>query len=327
MNNQGTEFRDDRRAGSYLPAATVRELNQLSAWKATLSVLETVGVIALAIGISLYWWTPWVVVPAIFIIATRQQACFVLAHDAAHYRLYPQRWLNDLVGRSLAMMVGISMSTYRVIHRLHHNHLYEARDPDMPIHGGYPRGRTYLWRKIAKDLSGLTAYKTYSYFFGAPVINDDAEAAGRPLDDTSPALRRAARQDRWLVAGFHVAAPIAAFAAGYGVEYLLLWLLPMVTLLQAILRVRAICEHGAVDDIASPLKAARTNLGPKALLWLFFPHHVHYHIEHHLYPAVPHYNLKACHDALRANGALGEAEVRRLPDTVRRVFADPATAL
>src|SRR5207249_3729954 len=106
--------------------------------------------------------------------------------------------------------------------------------------------------------------------------------------DTSPALRRMARQDRWIVVGFHVSAPLAAFAAGHGIEYLVLWVLPLLTVLQPILRFRAICEHGAVRDLASPLKAARTNLAPAWLRWVLFPHHVGYHLEHHLYPAIPH---------------------------------------
>ena len=54
-----------------------------------------------------------------------------------------------------------------------------------------------------------------------------------------------------------------------------------------------------------------------------FPHHVNYHIEHHLYPAVPHYNLPACHRALAASGALRDAEVRRLREGLQRVFAAP----
>src|SRR6185437_14394642 len=118
-------------------------------------------------------------------------------------------------------------------------------DPDIPLHGGYPRGRAYLVKKLAKDLAGLSAFKTYAYFFGAPAINADSGAANRPLDDTSPELRRAARRDRWAVAGFHVGAPCVAFAAGCGVEYLVLWVLPLLTVLQPILRLRAICEHGA----------------------------------------------------------------------------------
>jgi fatty acid desaturase len=321
---RGTEFRDDGRGHAGLPPALVKELSRLDPVRATLGVAETVGALAAATAAALLWWTPWVVVPALVVVATRQQACFILAHDAAHYRLYGRRWLNDLVGRALAVAVGISMCTYRVLHRLHHNHLYGAQDPDIPLHGGYPRGRRYLLRKLTKDLGGLTALKTYAYFFGAPAINEATGAKSRPLDDTAPALRRAARRDRWIVAGFHAAAPAAAFATGWGIEYLVLWVLPLLTLLQPILRFRAIAEHGAVRDEASPLLAARTNLGPAWLRWLVFPHHVNYHLEHHLYPAIPHYNLPRAHAEMRRRGLLEGAEVRSVFATARLVAADPS---
>jgi len=101
---------------------------------------------------------------------------------------------------------------------------------------------------------------------------------------------------------------------------------PLLTVLQPILRLRAICEHGAVVDLASPLTASRTNrtwggvanVAGRALL---FPHHVNYHIEHHLYPAVPHYHLPRLHRLLAQKGALDGAEVRDLPATLRLVFA------
>jgi fatty acid desaturase len=319
---QGREFRADGRRAAGLPPDVLKQLYQLSFWPAMLGVIETLGVLAAAIAVSLVWWTPWVVAPMLVVICSRQQACFVLAHDAAHYRLFAQRWLNDLVGCLVAIPVGISMRTYRVVHRLHHNHLYESRDPDIPLHGGYPRGRAYLAKKLLRDLTGATAPKTYAYFFGAPAINDDATAVNRPLDDTAPELRRAARIDRWWVVGFHVAAPIAAYAGGYLLEYLVLWLLPLVTLLQALLRLRAICEHGAVSDTTSPLLAARSNTGPGWLIWLMFPHSVNYHIEHHLYPAIPFYNLPRAHAEMQARGLLQGAEVRDIRDTLRRIFAE-----
>ncbi|MEQ9640288.1 MAG: fatty acid desaturase family protein [Alphaproteobacteria bacterium] len=320
-DTRGQDFREDRRRRQGLPADVVQRLNRLDPAKATWAVVETFAVIALAVAAAIVWWHPVSVVLAMVLIATRQQAFFVLAHDAAHYRMYRTRWLNDAVGRLCGTVVGISMCTYRVVHRLHHNHLYEKQDPDIPLHGGYPRGAGYLAKKLLKDLLGFTAYKTYAYFFGAPTINDDAGAGNRPLDDTAPALRAAARRDRWVVVGFHAAAPLVAFAAGYGVEYLLLWVLPLVTVLQPLLRLRAICEHGAVDDLHLPLKAARTNTGPAWLMWLVFPHHVHYHIEHHLYPAIPHYNLPAAHRAMREAGLLDDAEVRPVWQTMRKVFA------
>jgi fatty acid desaturase len=222
------------------------------------------------------------------------------------------------------------MCTYRVTHRLHHNNLYSEEDPDTAIHGGYPRGRGYLLDKLLRDLAGLNAWKTFAYFFGSPAINADTQRAIRPLDDTSPQLRAAARRDRWWVVGFHLAAPLAAWLLGgprgLGL-YLLLWVLPLLTVLQPILRMRAILEHGAVEDLGSPLTAARTNRTWGSALNLFaravlFPHHVNYHLEHHLYPAVPHYHLPRLHRLLREKGALEAAEVRDVRDTWNLVYAE-----
>ena len=195
----GEEFKDDhrRQSGRALPKELVQQLTRRSAWRATLAVVEDFTVLAVAIAAALaYWPNPLVLVPAVLIIGTRQHALFVITHDAAHYLLYERRWVNELVGRACAMIQGLSMCTYRVIHRLHHNNLYGALDPDTALHGGYPRGRMYLVKKLAKDLSGLTAWKTYAYFLGgAPALNTATNTALRPLDDTSERLRDAYRAD------------------------------------------------------------------------------------------------------------------------------------
>ena len=59
--------------------------------------------------------------------------------------------------------------------------------------------------------------------------------------------------------------------------------------------------------MAPPLTAARTNIAPAWLEWLIFPHQVNYHIEHHLYASVPHYNLPRLHRMLRERGVLAGA--------------------
>ena len=318
----GEEFKDDFRRA--LPKEVVRELTRRSAWRATGAVLADVAVLAAAIGLALaYWPNPLVLVPAVIIIGTRQHALFVIAHDAAHYLLYERRWLNDVVGRACAAAQGLSMCTYRVIHRLHHNNLYGELDPDTALHGGYPRGRRYLVRKLVKDLSGLTAWKTYAYFLGgAPALNTATNVALRPLDDTSPKLRDEARADRNIVIGLHIVALAAFAASGHLVQYLVLWVLPLVTVVQAILRLRAIAEHGATTDFSSPLTAARTNLGPAWLRWLVFPHNVNYHVEHHLYASVPQYNLPRLHEQMKRHGILEGAEVIAFQRTLGKIFAE-----
>jgi hypothetical protein len=118
------------------------------------------------------------------------------------------------------------------------------------------------------------------YFLGgAPALNTATNVASR-RSTTRRKSSLEAKRDRNVVIGFHLAL-LAGFAwSGYLVQYLVLWVLPLVTVVQAILRLRAIAEHGATTDFSSPLTAARTNTGPAWLEWLIFPHHVNYHIEH-----------------------------------------------
>ena len=333
----GEEFREDHRAPGarnaqarkLLTPAELAPLTRLSTWRSLAAIAQTFGLIGGAIAFAWASWPSGWIVLSIVVIGIAQHGLFILAHEAAHYRLFANRTANDLVGRFVGMIGGVSMCTYRVTHRLHHNNLYTEEDPDTAIHGGYPRGRRYLLGKLLRDITGLNAWKTYAYFFGAPAINADTNRAIRPLDDTSPDLRAAARKDRWWVVAFHVAAPVVARALG-GSEalllYLLLWVLPLVTVLQPILRLRAILEHGAVDDLGSPLTAARTNRtwgSPlNRLAGLLFPHHVNYHLEHHLYPAVPHYHLPRLHRLLLEKGALHDAEVRDVRATWDRVYAE-----
>jgi len=346
-SRSGEEFREDlrERGGTSMAAggpsqhaqsprrvlspAELAALTELDDWRSVGAIAITLGIIALAVASGIAVWPSPAVALAVVVIGIQQHALFILAHDSAHYRLFRSRALNDGVGRAIGMAGGISMCTYRVIHRLHHNNLYTDEDPDTAIHGGYPRGVAYLWKKLAADLVGLNAWKTFAYFFGSPAINRDTHRAARPLDDTSPALRAAARRDRWLVVAFHIVVPLALLALGGAhalLLYLVLWVLPGVTVLQVILRLRAIAEHGAVTDLSSPLTAARSNrthgslanrLGRLAL----FPHHVNYHLEHHLYPAVPHYHLPRLHRLLEQKGVLAGAEVRDVPATMRAIFA------
>ena len=339
---RGEEFRDDLRplatprAGSgnatarrILSPAELAPLTEMNDARSLGAIALTVGVIGAAIAFAIAVWpSPWMVL-SVIVVGVQQHALFILAHEAAHYRLFRSRALNDCVGWLIGMAGGISMCTYRVIHRLHHNNLYTEEDPDTAIHGGYPRGVGYLWKKLAQDLFGLNAWKTFAYFFGAPALNAETNRAARPLDDTSPALRTSARRDRGAVVAFQIGAPLLALLLGGWLlllQYVVLWLLPLLTVLQPILRLRAIAEHGAVTDLSSPLTAARSNrsagsLGNRLGRALLFPHHVNYHLEHHLYPAVPHYHLPALHRLLQDKGALAGAEVRDLAGTLGLVFA------
>jgi fatty acid desaturase len=63
-------------------------------------------------------------------------------------------------------------------------------------------------------------------------------------------------------------------------------------------------------------------VAPGWVEWLIFPHQVNYHIEHHLYASVPHYNLPALHRELQRNSVLDGAEVISFRETLGKIFAD-----
>jgi fatty acid desaturase len=49
---------------------------------------------------------------------------------------------------------------------------------------------------------------------------------------------------------------------------------------------------------------------------------VNYHIEHHLYASVPHYNLPALHREMVRSGLLDRAEVIPFRATLGKIFAE-----
>ena len=335
---QGEEFRD-RNVRRRLPAAELAPLTRLSNWKSLQAIMQTVSLVAVTAALGVFgmnflhngsggepWFGLCMIVVAVLLMGCWQHALAIISHESTHYRLFANRSANDVVGRLAGMLIGVSTYSYRIVHRVHHNNLYEAIDPDLALMAGYPRGKMYLTKKLLKDAAGLTAWRNYLYFFGAPALNANTGLKQKPLDDTTDRLRDMALADRWVVVAFHVCLPAAMFAIGCGSEYLVLWILPAITVQAVILRLRAVAEHGAPSDTSTPLGAARTNIDLP--LWArvaLFPHHVNYHLEHHLYPAVPHYHLPALHERLKAHGILDGAEVRPFAATMRRVFAERQT--
>ncbi len=322
---KGEEFRlvlDAR-----LPAKVVKRLTRVSPLLSTFSLMQTLGIIAAAAALPQIIPHPAVYAACVLVMASQQHALAILAHEAVHYRLYDNRRVNDVIGKLAGWMISVSMLTYRIVHRLHHNHLYQPIDPDLALQAGYPRGKAYLLKRLAKDVAGLTTIKNYAYFYGQPGSNTasaaDSKRTRQLIDDTSPGLKHAASRDRIIAALFQLVVLAVAIASGWWFEYLVLWLLPLLTVFQGLLRFRALAEHGAVPDTADVRTATRTTMASWWSRWLVFPHHVNYHLAHHLYPAIPHYRLKEAHRALGSAGCLAKAETCTLWQAWRKFYADP----
>ncbi|MEQ8661564.1 MAG: fatty acid desaturase, partial [Gammaproteobacteria bacterium] len=93
-----------------------------------------------------------------------------------------------------------------------------------------------------------------------------------------------------------------AAAAGHAWVYPALWLVPLLTWQQLVLRVRNIAEHACVRAPEDVFGNARTTLAGWLERALIAPYRVNYHLEHHLVPWVPCYRLPELRRYLVANG-------------------------
>ena len=89
---------------------------------------------------------------------------------------------------------------------------------------------------------------------------------------------------------YYLAAAVAIGYVGGWTHVALLWFLPSFTILPVILRIRSIAEHFGVEA-DHDLNSSRNFAGPVWERLLLAPHSVGHHLDHHLFPSVPFYNL------------------------------------
>lgn len=290
-------------SGVRLPAEELRPLMQIRPSRAWAAIASTWGLIGASLTLALAYPHPLTWFVAFLIVGRCQHALAVLMHDAAHYRLFENRWWNDFVGHWLcARPIASHLVAYRTVHLRHHKYLLTEKDPDLSLSLPFPCGRASWWRKLLRDATGISALTMRGY------LTVD-RASGRVRLARGNLLRRwtwsTAIQRALVALGVG-----ALFWWGYGWAFVALWWLPLMTVYQVILRVRGVLEHAAVPDRLDPLRNARTIVTRNPIAKFFLnPHHVAYHLEHHLYPAVPHYNLPRLHQALRATGRFATALV------------------
>src|SRR5207244_2514553 len=79
--------------------------------------------------------------------------------------------------------------------------------------------------------------------------------------------------------------------------FLVLWLIPEFTVLTAIFRIRNLSEHYGVGS-THELNESRNVLPAWWERMLIAPCNVNFHLDHHLFPSVPWYNLPRLHRVL-----------------------------
>ena len=279
-----------------------------SSWKGIALVLHCWLVIGAAIAVGVAW--PFIVPLMLLVVGNRQLGLFILMHDAAHGLLHPNRAINDRLAR---WFCGNELDQYRPYHLQHHRFVQQSDDPDLVLSKPFPITRASLRRKIIRDLTGQTFYKQR---FGRLAAQLKARAAGTPA---WPVVAAEMQRQRVFLATNAVG--LVAFSlAGLAWAWLALWLLPQMSWLPLVSRLRNISEHALVaQNGTDPLRHARTTHANWLERAFIAPYWVNYHCEHHMFTQIACWNLPLAHRMLRAKGVTARMEIQSGYATVLRL--------
>ncbi len=271
-----------------------RELNQASDVKAGLQIGGHLSLLALTASAA---WSvqdrPWLLVPALFLHGTVYVFLLNATHELSHGSVFRTRFLNRFFLRLFCFFGWRNHVLFWASHAEHHK--YTLHPPD-DLEVVLPR------RLTLREFLRVTVFDPRIFY--ATLRKTVVHATGRVegeweqhlFPEDEPHRRRALiNSARGLLLGHTVLVVVSLWLG--------LWLVPILTTLGVFYGgwLRFLCNNtqhtGLQDDVADFRLCTRTVLlGP---LTRFLYWHMNFHIEHHMYAAVPCYNLGRLHRAIR----------------------------
>ena len=290
------------RARDFLTEDQLIAIRRRSTWKGAALIVHAWTLILGSIALVAWWPNPLIYLLAVGIIGSRQLGLAILMHEGAHGCLSPHETANlNLSQWFCAYPIFAETRAYRRYHLQHHARTQQDDDPDLVLSAPFPITRMSYRRKFLRDITGQTGYQQRK----AQLLNALGPAEW-------PLARRAAHFWEKLGPQFAVNAVLftGLAAAGMWWAYPLLWLLPLLTWMMVITRIRNIAEHAVVPDSTDPLRNTRTTRANILERLFIAPYYVNYHLEHHLLFYVPCYNLPRVHRILSESRYARRMEVQ-----------------
>lgn len=246
---------------------------------------------------------------AAIILAGRQLGLAILMHDCAHDAFFKTKSFNRFFGKWLcAAPVLADLDRYRTYHLEHHRSAGSDVDPDRSNYISYPVSKASLQRKFMRDLFGVTGFKLFILVIkmNAGTVKYQLSYDGS-MQEKVPVSKQIENVfiNLWPSISIHT---ISAYFLG--VTYFLFWI-AWLSFYMVFSRLRNAAEHGATIDPhdLNPLLNTRTTIARPWERLTVAPNYVNFHLEHHLLPAIPSYNLERFHSYLRERGVLDKSKV------------------
>lgn len=279
------------KASDYLSRDEIQAFTRRSDVRGAWLVLQTWLWIGAIFALVATWTNPITILLAILLLGGRQLGLAVLMHEAGHKTLFKSQRLNEVIGQWLvAYPVLGDCDAYGASHREHHRLAGTEQDPDLPNYRNYPVSAASFRRKLLRDISGRT---------GSKLLLGLLSGAGNRI------MMRDGDRSSSLAQGLlvNLALFTVLWSAGAPLLYLL-WVIAYLTSYPLVARIRQVAEHGNVPALyeLDPRGNTRTTRANWLEGLILCPNHVNYHIEHHLLPSVPAWQLPGLHRHLQTCG-------------------------
>jgi dihydrorhizobitoxine desaturase len=292
----------------------IKELAKLDNWHSLLALASDYAIIVLcaAACVGLSWWLYPI---AIVIIGARQRGISSILHESSHGVSARAPLLRAVLGTVLtAYPIFQTFHAYKISHVLtHHPQLgRESYDADLQFfikEGVFePQPpRRYFLRVILLPLFGGRTWAYFKY-----LLRNRLSAADQQSELNIPRPVSRWRRLEYIAFGAYWAA-VLALCAHFGVLlYLaLFWVIPYLTFFQIIGWYIELTEHctvisGQQDDILMASNRHSTGLER----FLTGIHNDHHHLDHHLNPSTPFWNLPKAREIRLQDPVYAEADQR-----------------
>jgi fatty acid desaturase len=226
----------------------------------------------------------------------------VLSHESSHNLMTRKPSTDRWIGFICGVPILFSAMGYRIMHPRHHKYLRSERDPD-DIENVSKNSALLRWVYVL-----VFFFSVYLYLVMVPA---NAVRYGKKGERVS------------VVVEFLVMVAIVALGWVYLPTKWMIegWLMPLIVAGQ-IANVRGISEHGMTTG-GNEMTDTRTVATNPVLSFMMC--NINYHIEHHLYPGIPWYNLPKVHVLLQEEYRSAGSSIYRsywtfLSDVVKAIY-------
>jgi fatty acid desaturase len=244
-----------------------------------------------------YWWVALVAIP---VIGTRLYSLFIIAHDGLHRRLFKSINDSDLWNDLFILgAIGTITRLNRINHMRHHRELALPTDPDRFKYT--QTGRSTRLEFIISLTCVPLLIKAIRNVMLPPDTPNLQGDEGNGKNNNINQIGRYKKRDIVIIVLWQIAL-IGGLTSLIGWwAYPVLWVSPVFFALCCDI-LRVFCEHSQLTndlDADSSMRLVSYDAGFFERV-LFAPNNMNHHIAHHLWPAIPYYNLPKAEKLIRS---------------------------